>query len=332
MRVLKLKDAYSREDIHGIFSPDTRFTKQSGTWGLQGIIKVPNTERDFVFIVTYGQSQGGHDFDEGITEDGVLSWQSQPKQDFDNAVIKLLISHNDLTDNIYLFLRENKKDDYEYLGRLAYLDHDKERIKPVYFQWQLLDWDELSSDTPKITSVDERKPVGLSTESRRTLKQTFEAPIKKKKGLTQNEFRTKKTPDYAERDSRNRKLGLEGELLALDFEKRRLMDLGQPSLAEKIIHTSVVQGDGAGYDIKSFNEDGSVRFIEVKTTKGPLNTDFFMSPNELKFAEQNSDNFFLYRVYNMKASVDEPSVSVMSGKISNQLNKIATNYKMSFRD
>ena len=110
------------------------------------------------------------------------------------------------------------------------------------------------------------------------------------------------------------------------------MDLDQPSLAEKIIHTSVVQGDGAGYDIKSFNEDGSVRFIEVKTTKGPLNTDFFMSPNELKFAEQNSDNFFLYRVYNMKASVDEPSVYVMSGKISNQLNKIATNYKMSFRD
>ena len=44
MRVLKLKDAYSREDIHGIFSPDTRFTKQSGTWGLQGIIKVPNTD------------------------------------------------------------------------------------------------------------------------------------------------------------------------------------------------------------------------------------------------------------------------------------------------
>ena len=120
MKPLKLRDVYSRRDIHGIFSPDTKFTPQAGTWGLQGIIKIPSRENDFVFIVTYGQSQGDHDFDEGITKDGVLSWQSQPSQDFQNKVIQQLITHDDLTSNIYLFLRENKKDDYKYYGKLAY--------------------------------------------------------------------------------------------------------------------------------------------------------------------------------------------------------------------
>ena len=46
------------------------------------------------------------------------------------------------------------------------------------------------------------------------------------------------------------------------------------------MHTSVIQGDGAGYDIKSFDENGNIKYIEVKTTAGSLNTDFYMSPKE----------------------------------------------------
>ena len=110
MKPLKLRELYSRREIHGVFSPDTTFTPQAGTWGLHGIIKIPNRDGDFVFIVTYGQSQGDHDFDEGITSDGVLSWQSQPSQYLQNKVIHQLILHNDLTNNIYLFLRENKRE------------------------------------------------------------------------------------------------------------------------------------------------------------------------------------------------------------------------------
>ena len=79
---LHIKNYYSRKEIHQIFSPDTIFTPQAGTWGLHGIIKIPNRDGDYVFIVTYGQSQGDHQFDEGITKEGVLSWQSQPRQNF----------------------------------------------------------------------------------------------------------------------------------------------------------------------------------------------------------------------------------------------------------
>ena len=77
---LVLYEKYSRKDIHDIFSPDTKFTPQTGSWGLQGIIRVPGTQHDYIFLVTYGKKQSGHEFDENIDENGILTWQSQPSQ------------------------------------------------------------------------------------------------------------------------------------------------------------------------------------------------------------------------------------------------------------
>jgi hypothetical protein len=66
MRELTLYEDYSREDVHDILDPETTFTPQAGTWGLQGIISVPKRQRDFVFFVTFGQKQATHEFDEWI--------------------------------------------------------------------------------------------------------------------------------------------------------------------------------------------------------------------------------------------------------------------------
>jgi hypothetical protein len=79
MPSLELYHDYTRKEVHDIFAPDAPFTPQSGTWGLHGIIVVPNRPHDFLFFVTFGQQQGTHVFDEGITDTGVLSWQSQPR-------------------------------------------------------------------------------------------------------------------------------------------------------------------------------------------------------------------------------------------------------------
>ena len=61
--------------------------------------------------------------------------------------------------------------------------------------------------------------------------------------------------------------------------KKRLIDLGKKDLADSSEHVSITQGDGTGYDVYPFNEDGTVRFIEVKTTKPGIDSEFFMSPN-----------------------------------------------------
>lgn len=78
IKPLHLWHDYTREEVHGIFSPNTKFTPQAGTWGLQGIVRVSARPGDWVFFVTFGKEQGEHVFDESITTDGVLSWQSQP--------------------------------------------------------------------------------------------------------------------------------------------------------------------------------------------------------------------------------------------------------------
>ena len=52
MKQLSLYQDYSREAVHNIFAPGSPFTPQTGSWGLHGIVKIPNRPNDFVFFVT----------------------------------------------------------------------------------------------------------------------------------------------------------------------------------------------------------------------------------------------------------------------------------------
>jgi hypothetical protein len=158
---LVLYDEYSRKEVHDIFSPDTIFTPGAGTWGLQGVIPIPDRPGDWVFFVTFGQSQGEHKFDEVITEDGVLTWQSQPAQALNDKDVQQWIHHNDIANTIYLFLRTSSRRKYAYLGRLRYLRHDPAKQLPVYFEWQIIDW-VLSSDKQKLLNLQLQKSPGAS--------------------------------------------------------------------------------------------------------------------------------------------------------------------------
>jgi hypothetical protein len=77
MRSRVLYQDYARDEVHDLFHPTFAFTPQAGTWGLQGIIEIPDRPHDYVFFVTFGKSQAAHQFDEGITRDGIFRWQSQ---------------------------------------------------------------------------------------------------------------------------------------------------------------------------------------------------------------------------------------------------------------
>src|SRR5262249_26658128 len=128
IRELTLYEDYSREEVHDIFDPESTFTPQAGTWGLQGFVELPERRGDYAFFVTFGQKQATHEFDEGITSDGVLRWQSQPKQRLNDSTIQNFIAHDEDENSIYLFLRTASRRagivvPYTYLGRLKYLLH-----------------------------------------------------------------------------------------------------------------------------------------------------------------------------------------------------------------
>lgn len=56
-------------------------------------------------------------------------------------------------------------------------------------------------------------------------------------------------------------------------------------------------GDGAGYDVLSFDAQGKERFLEVKTTVGSQTAPFYMTRNELSFSRERPKEFRICRLY-----------------------------------
>ena len=117
--------------------------------------------------------------------------------------------------------------------------------------------------------------------------------------------------NYLERESRNRSLGLAGEVFALEAEHRRLWEGGARHLADRIEHVSATRGDGLGYDIASFETDGRERFIEVKTTAFGSMTPFFVSAKEVAVSETLA-MFHLYRVFKFR---ETPKIFALAGSL-----------------
>lgn len=108
--------------------------------------------------------------------------------------------------------------------------------------------------------------------------------------------------DYLEREARNAALGYAGEEFVLNFEHFRLHNLGQKALADKVEHVAKTKGDGLGYDILSFDSTGREKFIEVKTTAFGKETPFFVSRGEVRFAQEHTEEFHLYRLFEFRKS------------------------------
>ncbi len=104
--------------------------------------------------------------------------------------------------------------------------------------------------------------------------------------------------DPAVRDAANRTLGKRGEERAYFSERARLKAEGRADLASKIRWVSEEDGDGAGYDILSFDAKGTERLLEVKTTIGDDTTPFFLTENERLLSTERPAEFKLLRLYN----------------------------------
>jgi len=133
--------------------------------------------------------------------------------------------------------------------------------------------------------------------------------------------------DPAARDARNRALGKQGEKKVLEDECARLRLWGRADLARKVEWTSEERGDGAGYDIRSFDARGRERLLEVKTTTGTRTTPFFISENEFSFSEERPDAFRLVRLYQFG---HEPGGFELRPPLDKSVNLKPTNYRASF--
>lgn len=133
--------------------------------------------------------------------------------------------------------------------------------------------------------------------------------------------------DPVERDHRNRALGKAGEAFVVDLERRKLIEAARPDLARKVRWIAVEDGDGAGYDVLSFNPGGRERLIEVKTTNGAARTPFFLSRNERTLATERPADWQIYRVHLFAKG---PRIFTLAPPLENTINLTTETWRASF--
>ncbi|HEX6748463.1 MAG TPA: DUF3883 domain-containing protein [Longimicrobium sp.] len=291
--------AYSRQEVHDLLDPTVPFTPNAGMWGISGIVSLSGRPNDFVFFVTLEKHTG---YADALSTTGLVEWDSQRKQNLDDDQIHRFVKHDHELDSILLLLRAHEGEPYCYVGKLRYVWHDTTSEHPVHFRWQVLDWQIepiraagllIEHGTAEVASI----PAELPPVPYPTLVEVAPPRGAQQQSNRRKEQKARKDVDYAARDSANRALGRAGEEWVVEHERRILLEIGRPDLAKDVFHAAKDEGDGLGYDVFSRTPSGEPKFIEVKTTRGKKRTPFFITANELSFAEQRGKDYVLYRVF-----------------------------------
>jgi hypothetical protein len=111
--------------------------------------------------------------------------------------------------------------------------------------------------------------------------------------------------DFEKQNRRNKRVGDQGEDVVLWKERRWLEANGKGDLAQNV-EAVCRKNAGAGYDLKSFELDGTPKYIEVKatTSKPPAdggNVRFHLSAQEYEQA-QKLLNYYLFIVFDVKSA------------------------------
>jgi hypothetical protein len=123
--------------------------------------------------------------------------------------------------------------------------------------------------------------------------------------------------NYIENQQENKRIGDLGELLVLEYEKARLKKAGIHKIPE---HKSKSEGDGIGYDILSYDDNGNEMYIEVKTTRQAYSCPFFITRNELERSRKDPEKFVLYRLSEFDDSHNRSKYLIRKGDLSSLCN------------
>jgi hypothetical protein len=107
--------------------------------------------------------------------------------------------------------------------------------------------------------------------------------------------------DFLALETANADLGKAGEEFVVNFERARLIHAGNGKLADRVEHVSLTQGDGLGFDVRSFEATGVDLLIEVKTTKLGKYWPFFVTKTELMVSREEADVYQLYRLFGFRS-------------------------------
>lgn len=125
-------------------------------------------------------------------------------------------------------------------------------------------------------------------------------------------------------EQRNRSLARAGEHFVLAFERQRLHALGLDKYADTVEHSAVELGDHAGYDVQSWDSDGSAIFIRIKTTRYGPETPFYLTENELAMAANYGHSYVIYRLFDFP---EDPRIYLVSGPLERRCKLRPTSFR-----
>lgn len=158
---------------------------------------------------------------------------------------------------------------------------------------------------------------------------SFDDVAVKNKQKSRNKLQAKiRKVDYSKINVSKEKVGKDSEKLIYDLEKERLKKENREDLSNRVIWESVENGDGVGYDIRSYEKRNGIYveiYIEVKGTNKTINEPFDISINEIEASNRYKGQYYIYRVGNIYSS--SPKFYRINGRIEDNFNLEATSFK-----
>lgn len=143
-------------------------------------------------------------------------------------------------------------------------------------------------------------------------------------------FYTRKL-DFEKINREKQEIGNKGELYVLRDQRKKVKQFDL-ELENKVRHVSKLDGDGAGYDIRSFNHEKEINYIEVKTTKGKKETPLYMSVTEYAFYELHRESYVIARVYNFDVDTGKGEIEYVKGSdFETTFEKEVSAYKLRYK-
>lgn len=134
--------------------------------------------------------------------------------------------------------------------------------------------------------------------------------------------------DYDKIQKSKSKIGAIGEAIVFELLSKEAAE----NSYRIPVHVSEDEGDGLGYDIRSFNKSGNEVHVEVKTTTSDYVDGFEMTYNELNASRDKKYEYKIYRVFSLDVKTRECKIKVIEGAINKKdYNLVSTRVAVYFK-
>lgn len=119
--------------------------------------------------------------------------------------------------------------------------------------------------------------------------------------------------DYVDLQAKKSKIGELGELIAYNYIYDECIRNGIDKVP---VHASKIEGDGLGYDIRSWDKNGVEIHNEIKTTTANSKDGFDITPSEIAASEEQNSIYRILRIYALDVKRGTAKICIYDGPIS----------------